>query len=268
MLTLIGFPVVIQSDLGAQTFRGQVTMSAMAAPTLVVTPKINGGGTLADGTYYYQVQARGGNFYSPRSTEQTCVISGGSGGGSCVLSWTPVAGAITAYIPSGRASSGGEGNFTAVSNQNNTTWTDLGTQVPSGGANASTVPPILWGTLDITKSFVASGASHTSGLVPDPGVTAGTTKFLREDSTWQAPPAPTVMVASGASHAAGSAPDPGATAGTTKFLREDATWQAPPTAAVMVASGASHAAGMAPIPEPLPEQPNFCARMLLGKLQP
>jgi hypothetical protein len=36
-----------------------------------------------------------------------------------------------------------------------------------------------------------------------------------------------VLVASGASHAAGIAPDPGATAGTTKFLREDATWAVP-----------------------------------------
>lgn len=35
--------------------------------------------------------------------------------------------------------------------------------------------------------FVASGASHASGLVPDPGATAGTTKFLREDATWQVP---------------------------------------------------------------------------------
>jgi hypothetical protein len=33
--------------------------------------------------------------------------------------------------------------------------------------------------------FVASGASHAQGLVPDPGATAGTTRFLREDATWQ-----------------------------------------------------------------------------------
>jgi hypothetical protein len=33
--------------------------------------------------------------------------------------------------------------------------------------------------------FVASGASHSTGLVPDPGATAGTTRFLREDATWQ-----------------------------------------------------------------------------------
>jgi hypothetical protein len=35
------------------------------------------------------------------------------------------------------------------------------------------------------------------------------------------------MVASGASHAAGMAPDPGASAGTTKYLREDATYAVP-----------------------------------------
>jgi hypothetical protein len=36
------------------------------------------------------------------------------------------------------------------------------------------------------------------------------------------------MVASGSGHAAGAVPDPGATAGTTKFLREDATFAVPP----------------------------------------
>jgi len=38
------------------------------------------------------------------------------------------------------------------------------------------------------STFVASGGSHAIGLVPDPGSTAGTTRFLREDSTWAAPP--------------------------------------------------------------------------------
>ena len=33
--------------------------------------------------------------------------------------------------------------------------------------------------------FGASGASHSKGAVPDPGSIAGTTKFLREDATWQ-----------------------------------------------------------------------------------
>jgi len=39
-----------------------------------------------------------------------------------------------------------------------------------------------------TTDFVASGGSHAHGLVPDPGASAGTTKFLREDATWSVPP--------------------------------------------------------------------------------
>ena len=35
--------------------------------------------------------------------------------------------------------------------------------------------------------FIASGASHAVGIVPDPGGAAGTTKFLREDATWVVP---------------------------------------------------------------------------------
>jgi hypothetical protein len=38
-------------------------------------------------------------------------------------------------------------------------------------------------------TFVASGASHAAGAVPDPGSTAGSTKFLREDATWAVPAA-------------------------------------------------------------------------------
>lgn len=33
--------------------------------------------------------------------------------------------------------------------------------------------------------FGASGTNHKKGLVPDPGATAGTNKYLREDGTWQ-----------------------------------------------------------------------------------
>lgn len=35
--------------------------------------------------------------------------------------------------------------------------------------------------------FGASGASHAPGAVPDPGATAGTTRYLREDGTWAVP---------------------------------------------------------------------------------
>jgi hypothetical protein len=35
--------------------------------------------------------------------------------------------------------------------------------------------------------FGPSGSSHAPGIVPDPGATAGTTHFLREDGTWAVP---------------------------------------------------------------------------------
>jgi len=35
--------------------------------------------------------------------------------------------------------------------------------------------------------FQASGAAHAPGAVPDPGATAGATRFLREDGAWAAP---------------------------------------------------------------------------------
>ena len=38
------------------------------------------------------------------------------------------------------------------------------------------------------SNFVKSGSNAKSGLVPAPDKTAGTTKYLREDGTWQVPP--------------------------------------------------------------------------------
>lgn len=43
------------------------------------------------------------------------------------------------------------------------------------------------GNVDGLDVFGASGSGHSSGLVPDPGATAGTSKYLREDGTWAEP---------------------------------------------------------------------------------
>lgn len=44
-------------------------------------------------------------------------------------------------------------------------------------------------TTNTTPVFGASGGGHSTGLVPDPGAVAGTTKFLSEDATWKVPTA-------------------------------------------------------------------------------
>ena len=57
----------------------------------------------------------------------------------------------------------------------------------AAGLSCTLTMPIKSGKLALDNVFVASGASHATGLVPDPGVTAGAIKFLREDATWQVP---------------------------------------------------------------------------------
>jgi hypothetical protein len=66
------------------------------------------------------------------------------------------------------------------------TVTNIATTAPITGGPITTT-----GTIGVTD-FVASGASHARGTVPDPGAVAGTTKFLREDATFAVPPGSTV----------------------------------------------------------------------------
>jgi hypothetical protein len=56
---------------------------------------------------------------------------------------------------------------------------------PTTGADATPTMRAL--TAADLPVMVASGAGHAGGAVPDPGSTAGTTRYLREDGTWQAP---------------------------------------------------------------------------------
>ena len=55
----------------------------------------------------------------------------------------------------------------------------------SGSAAAPTFRALVAADLPV---FVASGSSHAPGAVPDPGSTAGSTRYLREDATWDVPP--------------------------------------------------------------------------------
>src|ERR1700675_4535797 len=51
--------------------------------------------------------------------------------------------------------------------------------------NTATAQWVFAGNISVI--FGASGPSHSSGAVPDPGAVAGTARFLREDATWAAP---------------------------------------------------------------------------------
>lgn len=138
-------------------------------------------------------------------------------------------------------------------------------QVSSGAWSASTltIPTKVsdlqndsgFVTTDTTYStFVQSGSSAASGLVPAPSSTAGTTAFLCEDGTWKIPTDTTysTFVGSGSSAAAGLVPAPSSTAGTSKFLCEDGTWAVPTDTTYSVMTGATSstagASGLVPAP--------------------
>lgn len=80
------------------------------------------------------------------------------------------------------------------------------------------------------STFVKSGTGAKAGLVPAPSTTAGTTKYLREDGTWTAPPNTTYanFKAATASATGGSGLVPAPAAGKqTSYLRGDGTWAIP-----------------------------------------
>jgi hypothetical protein len=66
--------------------------------------------------------------------------------------------------------------------------------IPSTGVTSvATTAPITGGPITGTgtigvSDFVASGASHARGTVPDPGASAGSTRFLCENATFAVPP--------------------------------------------------------------------------------
>jgi len=93
--------------------------------------------------------------------------------------------------------------------------------VDDGSQNGFVTTDELFKLMLSSSSYVfKEGSPHGVGLVPDPGATGGTTRYLREDGTWDVPPAgssytpPGNFGPSGPGHAYGFVPDPGATAGT------------------------------------------------------
>jgi len=56
----------------------------------------------------------------------------------------------------------------------------------SGGVSGSSITS---GTVSAARLpvFGPSGSSHAAGIVPDPAATAGSTRYLREDGTWNVP---------------------------------------------------------------------------------
>lgn len=68
-------------------------------------------------------------------------------------------------------------------------YTANGKNYPVQLSNEQMYVNVPWTDTNTTYgNFVKSGSGAKAGLVPAPSTTAGTTKYLREDGTWQVPP--------------------------------------------------------------------------------
>ncbi len=85
----------------------------------------------------------------------------------------------------------------AVLSGNTTTTKEFLTS--TGASGAATAP--VWATIagSDVPVFIKSGSTHAVGAVPDPGSTAGTTRYLREDATWVAPGGSSALMITGSS---------------------------------------------------------------------
>jgi hypothetical protein len=95
----------------------------------------------------------------------------------------------------------------------------------------------------------ASGPSHQAGVAPDPGSTAGTTRYLREDATWATPAGGggTVPTGTGFTHITSGSQDSAARAVNLAGADVSGTLPAANVQA-LGASGGGHQAGVAPDP--------------------
>ena len=109
-------------------------------------------------------------------------LDSAAGSGRDLLQYAPQNSTAT-WVLGGTSYSFSPSSFTAgtinVGTLNATTITGgvSGSAITSGTVSAARLP-----------LFGPSGTTHAAGIVPDPGATAGATRYLREDGTWSVPP--------------------------------------------------------------------------------
>ena len=230
-----------------------IFISPPALPNGTIDPStLPAASTTLAGVTRYATPAEISTGTSTTTTMTTADIKAGLAAAGGTPGANSIANSQLAQAPAGTL----KGNLTgATANEADNTLAAVGTALAADSAamtNLTAGLPVMG----------ASGAAHAKGLVPDPGATAGTTKFLREDATWQAATPGTnsvtnAMLAQAPANTV-KANLTGATANETDatMLQLGTALAADTTAIttlangipVMGASGAAHAKGLVPDP--------------------
>jgi hypothetical protein len=173
------------ANMPAHTYKGNNT-GVSAVPLDVTNTQLTADLNLFSSTLQGLVPSSGGGIVNFLRADGSWAAPPGGGGG------TP--GGTTGQIQYNNAGAfGGFNGDTGATNNFLTGISSTGVTKaqPSfsnlSGSAATGQLPALTG-MSTASDFVASGASHSHGLVPDPGATAGTSKLLREDGGWAQPP--------------------------------------------------------------------------------
>lgn len=144
------------------------------------------GGTIYDNLFQGPLGAVTNPAFNPMTAQDDLIIGG------------TVAGGLAAPVRLGKGSDGQV--LTVDPSTHHLTWEDAVSPLAVTGVGGTVNPTsaIVFNDMEVTAvgpiasvdslPFVASGSGHKIGAVPDPGSSAGTTKYLREDATWQVPP--------------------------------------------------------------------------------
>lgn len=124
---------------------------------------------------YYRSQDGSANWGTWKTALATTDVTAGSTNGTISVAGT----SVTAYTHPNTVTAGTAGTSSATSGITlavpYVTYNANG-HITATGTHTHTIP-----------NFVKSGSTAAAGLVPTPGTTAGTTKYLREDASWQVP---------------------------------------------------------------------------------
>jgi hypothetical protein len=104
-----------------------------------------------------------------------------SSAGTDTVQWQPGSSTLNFYLRGTQYSFSPSGLTAGTVNATTVNATTLNGALSAANLTSGTVPTAR------LSLFGASGTNHAAGIVPDPGTTAGTTRYLREDGTWSTP---------------------------------------------------------------------------------